>query len=297
MCANRNAIEKGCTSRHLHLIMGLLKALSIPDDPIFRRIRLSSPTRSYEVLKQHAIELAACVISNGSQIRTPTWNQIVLLYIDIDGDKALISSDAELEDAMNQYVSAGSVKIFAKPVDTATPSRSVNGAPTESTTKTTSSPNTGGTRRSTPNVQVHLASLVESLVTALATSVIALSGQIQNVSSHVAAANRSTRAARTITASPVATATSSVTPSPAATTQCNTSAAGQPSPSVAATVPAAQESRPFIHGRHTCDNCLTTPVVGRRYHAVDLPDYDLCQTCKDNYQGPDIRFEEVELGK
>jgi hypothetical protein len=248
--------------------------------------------------------LATRVQPNGTQTRTSTWNEVILLYIDVDGDKALISSDAELEDALNQYVSAGSVKILAKTIATAAPSR-VNGAPTESTTQTTGSPNTRGARHSPPKLQVHLTGLVESLVTVLATSVIALSGQIQNVSNNVAAANRSASAARAITASPVATSTSPVTPSPTATspaatsppvTQCNTSA-GQPSPPVAATAPAAQESRLFIHGRHTCDNCLTTPIVGGRYHAIDLPDFDLCQTCKDNYQGPETRFEEVILGK
>jgi hypothetical protein len=247
------------------------------------------------------LALATRDLPNGIWTRTPTWDQVVLIYIDIDGDKALISSDAELEDAMNQYVSvsAGSVKIMAKPIETATLGR-VNEAPTESATQTTGSPNTRGTRRLTPNVQVHLAGLVESLVTFLATSVIALSGQIQNVSNNVAAANHSTGAARSITASPVATgrspATSGTTATSRPVTQCNTSA-GQPSPPVAATAPAAQKSRPFIHGRHTCDNCLITPIVGRRYHAIDLPDHDLCQTCKDNYQEPDIRFEEVELGK
>lgn len=35
----------------------------------------------------------------------------------------------------------------------------------------------------------------------------------------------------------------------------------------------------FIHGRHTCDGCLVTPIVGFRYHATNLPDYDLCQHC------------------
>jgi hypothetical protein len=256
------------------------------------------------------------VLPNATQTRNSTWNEVILLYIDVDGDRALISSDAELEDALNQYASAGSVKILAKTIATATatatttPSR-VNAAPTESTTQTTGSPNTRGTRHSTPNLQVHLTGLVESLVTVLATSVIALSGQIQNVSNNVAAANRSAGAARAITASPVPASTSPVTPSPVATspaatsppvTQRNTSTTGPPSPlpspPVAATAPAAaQKSRPFIHGRHTCDNCLTTPIVGGRYHAIDLPDFDLCQTCKDNYQGPETRFEEVELGK
>jgi Zinc finger, ZZ type len=53
---------------------------------------------------------------------------------------------------------------------------------------------------------------------------------------------------------------------------------------------------PFIHGRHTCDQCLTTPVIGKRYHALNLPDYDLCESCYCNYKGTDIAFEETELG-
>jgi hypothetical protein len=58
-----------------------------------------------------------------------------------------------------------------------------------------------------------------------------------------------------------------------------------------------EEPRPFIHGRHTCDSCLTTPIVGKRCHAKNLPDYDLCQNCFENYNGTEIAFEFVELGK
>jgi hypothetical protein len=65
-------------------------------------------------------------------------------------------------------------------VDPATPDRR-NGAPTESATQTTISVPNASTGGGPPNAQVHLAGLVESLVTVLATSVIALSGQIQNV--------------------------------------------------------------------------------------------------------------------
>ena len=54
---------------------------------------------------------------------------------------------------------------------------------------------------------------------------------------------------------------------------------------------------PFIHGRHTCDQCLTTPIVGKRYHAVNMPDYDLCEKCFQNYDGKDIQFEESQLGE
>jgi hypothetical protein len=250
-------------------------------------------------LKQHAIELAlaARVLPNGTQTRTLTEDQIVLLYVDIDGDKALISSDAELEDAMNQFVSSGSVKIFAKPIDIAP----VNGAPTESATRTASSPPNAGPRstpkasaRSTPNVQVQLGTLVDSLVTVLATSVIALSGQIQNVSSNAAIAARSSLAA------PVATSPAAATPVATGHFSPETKPADEQPllPGATTTRTEPQTPRLFIHGRHTCDNCLTTPIVGPRYHAVGMPDYDLCQTCMGNYHGSDeIKFEVVELGK
>lgn len=51
----------------------------------------------------------------------------------------------------------------------------------------------------------------------------------------------------------------------------------------------------FIHGRHTCDQCLTTPIIGKRFHATNLPDFDLCETCHGNYKGTDVLFEEALL--
>lgn len=61
--------------------------------------------------------------------------------------------------------------------------------------------------------------------------------------------------------------------------------------------PPAEEPIPFIHGRHTCDSCLVTPIVGKRYHAQNLPDYDLCQNCFSSYTGKDIIFKEEELDR
>lgn len=60
---------------------------------------------------------------------------------------------------------------------------------------------------------------------------------------------------------------------------------------------AADTPEPFIHGRHTCDGCLTTPIIGLRYHAENLPDYDLCSKCVKNYKGNDIQFRPVELDR
>jgi hypothetical protein len=50
---------------------------------------------------------------------------------------------------------------------------------------------------------------------------------------------------------------------------------------------------PFIHGRQTCDECRTTPIIGTRYAATNLPDYDLCSRCKNNYKGSEIIFQAI----
>lgn len=51
----------------------------------------------------------------------------------------------------------------------------------------------------------------------------------------------------------------------------------------------------FIHGRHTCDGCFTTPILGYRFNATNLPDYDLCQKCFKKYKGNDILFQPEQL--
>mmetsp|Transcript_28335 Transcript_28335/g.58858 ORF Transcript_28335/g.58858 Transcript_28335/m.58858 type:complete len:834 (+) Transcript_28335:345-2846(+) len=46
----------------------------------------------------------------------------------------------------------------------------------------------------------------------------------------------------------------------------------------------------FIHARHTCDGCSKTPIIGTRYHATKIPDFDLCETCFKEYKGEDLDF-------
>ena len=43
--------------------------------------------------------------------------------------------------------------------------------------------------------------------------------------------------------------------------------------------------------------CVSPQVVGKRYHALNMADYDLCANCYENYTGEEIKFEEAELGK
>merc|ERR1711933_420671 len=52
-----------------------------------------------------------------------------------------------------------------------------------------------------------------------------------------------------------------------------------------------QETPSFIHMRHTCDRCLETPIIGNRYHATNIPDYDLCERCYSSYEEDEIQFE------
>jgi len=54
-------------------------------------------------------------------------------------------------------------------------------------------------------------------------------------------------------------------------------------------------NKSFIHGRHTCDGCLASPIIGIRYHALNLPDHDLCEMCIQKYTRKDVIFEPTEL--
>ena len=51
----------------------------------------------------------------------------------------------------------------------------------------------------------------------------------------------------------------------------------------------------FIHARHTCDGCSRTPIIGTRYKATKIPDFDLCETCYKSYDGEDLDFKPETL--
>lgn len=52
----------------------------------------------------------------------------------------------------------------------------------------------------------------------------------------------------------------------------------------------SKPSNSFIHARHTCDGCQKTPIIGTRYHATKIPNFDLCMTCFEKYEGDDLDF-------
>ena len=59
-----------------------------------------------------------------------------------------------------------------------------------------------------------------------------------------------------------------------------------------------EPNMPFIHGRHTCDSCSKKPIVGTRYHATNISNFDVCQSCFDlKSYPPDFQFVVLEEGK
>ena len=309
----------------------------------------------YAALRKQALQLAAAVGTTRTRTTTTTMtvDQVLLLYIDTDQDKVLICSDADLDEAMEQYAfrNGSCLKVYARikepdavvatttaaaAATTTAESRGIaaesatqtptaapplpprpftaaaesRGVSAESATQTptaapplpprpltaaaesrgvaaesaTQTPTASCTRPRSNQVQVPITGLVESVAAVLATSAISLSGQAQRVSKKIAR--------KAAAATHKAAAASTSTTSTATTSTRNSTNIETPSPP-----PPPPPPRVFIHGRHTCDGCLTTPIVGQRFHAVNLPDYDLCSKCKNNYKGSEIQFEPNELDR
>jgi hypothetical protein len=57
------------------------------------------------------------------------------------------------------------------------------------------------------------------------------------------------------------------------------------------------ENQSFVHARHTCDGCSKSPIIGTRYHATKIPDFDLCAACFKEYEGDDLDFTPEIQGK
>ena len=61
--------------------------------------------------------------------------------------------------------------------------------------------------------------------------------------------------------------------------------------------PTKFEKKFFIHARHTCDGCSKSPIIGTRYKAKKIQDFDLCGNCFAKYEGDKADFEPAVLGK
>lgn len=235
---------------------------------------------SHKRVCEAAAELAA---ADSPEARVVQY-KLRLTFKDEDGDRCLLLNDADIKMAIQDRDKP--LKVFAEILElsavSADPPTAERPAP-ETQTRAEPVPETVTASRSLENAERHPPALhqaVESIVGVLANAVVGLNN-------NVAAANAtSTTAPRD----------DSATTSETAASVASTDAAEETATPTAECAPEEPEQR-FIHGRHTCDGCLTTPIVGKRFHAVNMQDYDLCANCKDDYRGNEIRFEEAELDR
>lgn len=209
-----------------------------------------------------------------------------LTYYDIDNDCVTIGSTEELVDAIDQFsINENPVLRITADVkrkeDLSVPVISAS-EPNQRSDKASPSINMK------PN---QLQSIVESCVSVLAAAVVTLQNQIAEVSNPPNNSSEADASGSTGRNSPKTDAE-------------NVSDEGVGDSEVKTRDEVNEgldhqrvKDLPFIHGRHTCDGCLCTPIIGTRYHATNLPDYDLCAACRGNYKGTEIHFEEQQLDR
>ena len=199
-------------------------------------------------------------------------------YYDVDDDCITIASTEELMDAIDQFSSKENpvlrITTDVKRKETSAepdsdPEAEAEPEPAPRADKTSSPVDTK------PN---QLQNMVEACVSVLTAAVVTLQNQIAEVH------NSQGTSAKTDASGPAVHGLPNTDAENAAAKDEETAAED------------VREELPFIHGRHTCDGCLCTPIIGTRYHSTNLPDYDLCAKCRDNYKGTDILFETQQLG-
>jgi hypothetical protein len=52
----------------------------------------------------------------------------------------------------------------------------------------------------------------------------------------------------------------------------------------------------FVHGRHSCDGCKASPIIGIRYHATNIPNFDLCGNCVGKFGKSGIKLIPEQFG-
>lgn len=235
-----------------------------------------------KVIKDRALELWK--INNDASAFKVEEAKVYLTYRDVENDQCFIFSEDDLRYALPLFPM--SLRVFAR-VDVPKLQTDEAVPPIKSTSTQT------GSDRPVENLQVHR--VVESVAGVLTAASLALKQHVRNSSGSVASSKRS------VVDPSAANKETHPTDEPSETKKdthpSDSEEKCSPGESSAPETTSQVQERPFIHGRHTCDGCLTTPILGKRFHAMNLPDYDLCSKCYSNYKGDEIVFEEVELDR
>ena len=246
---------------------------------------------------------------------------VKLTYQDVDNDTVVVGSSEELLDAMDQFSEQRVLRMTAevKPCVKAAPQQQETSraqAPPEPTTTTSATGDRpvnspGTTKRSLQPTPV-LQTVVENVVNIILNAAVSLNGNgdqapaaappplfytPEGVLSESAAATPAASNAPEVGVAKAPKREAKSPPGAKGGVKKASCVAAKPK-AVTTVKPTAAEKKedvPFIHGRHTCDGCLTTPIIGKRYNACNMSDYDLCENCFSNYKGNEIKFEPAEL--
>ena len=235
--------------------------------------------------------------------------EVTFTYYDVDNDCVTIASTDELMDAIEQFSGSQTVlrittevkRSKCRPFVLLSPSRASGSLCPDN--KSAAKDHPMDSPSPSGNTPVHLNYVVDSIVSVLATAAVALQTHVK------AATKNNERSGPTSTGTEYThQATAEATCSADFNSSTVSDTVDEPKDeserlakevvdniTMKEAVEDKKESRPFIHGRHTCDSCLVTPIVGIRYHAINRADYDLCAACKENYKGNEIQFEASEL--
>jgi hypothetical protein len=300
---------------------------------LFRRItpkqlRENSGDKPLAYLKKQAVLLFQKAFED-TDVNLACFN-VSLTYKDMDGDYMIIHNPEDLTAALKEYAEAGKIKIIARVQDKPSAPNTASSSPSVHTsTQTTHTTKDHETLNVTDAVE-HVVGAIASATIMAANQVTRSLRDIKRAERkiiqpiRVATVMRGSckpNAFKKATKAPPVdpkeekvqekVSSDEVTPQPVdevkvsspsvdAESEKNTTEDEESEKKPVAkleedcAIPETAGDEPlFIHGRHTCDGCLSTPIVGKRFHAV--PDYDLCETCFKNYSG-DRDFVEVELG-
>jgi hypothetical protein len=265
--------------------------------PQIRRVRL----RLIQVDGQVSYEALAGIAISYTFPGTPVLaenHDVIMTYYDVDNDCVTIASTEELLDAIDQF------SCLEIPVLRITTDVKKKEASAQFTSSSTRAYSTGTSTSTSPSVTPlngrpnQLQNLVDSFVSIVATAVVTLQHQVAEAHPNTT----HSRAADSTTTQVTDTEDTEIAENLAKEVVNNIEMnEGDEATDGDGVKNAAQENngageRPFIHGRHTCDRCLCTPIIGTRFHSSNLPDYDLCAKCSVNYKGTEIQFEAAELG-
>jgi len=251
------------------------------------RVRLSRITVNGEISYPDLVDIAIqCTFPDAAPLVSENYT-VLLTYYDVDNDCVTIASTEELIDAIEQFTRPGSDALCLR-IKTDVKLKS------KSSFSTPFSPRRGFKTNNSTKEGLPAGHIVESFVSILTDAVDTLQSRVAESYSKKEPGTSKER-----------------TPSKAQSCQraCDKSKSDELNQKheiesnqeskcenlAKETKQSENEERLFIHNRHTCDSCLCTPIIGPRYHSTNMPDYDLCAKCRNNYKGDQIQFETVEL--